>query len=376
MNDMSNLKVERRSLSKRKSRLEVLAHVVVWILFFTWPLLIFHSDAPDQLRQYVRYLVYPVVAMVLFYLDYFLLIRKLLFEGKSWQFVLVNFLLIVAAVLLIHLWRREFLDYIWGRPEPDPKRPVHFRMTWFFALQNFLNLAMVAVFSVVLRLVGRWHQSEMERQAVEKEKSLVELGNLKSQLHPHFLFNTLNNIYALITIDPEKAKVAVHDLGGLLRYVLKESAREEVVLWEDVFFIRNYIDLMSLRLGTRTCLSVVLPQESQARKYLVPPLLFINLVENAFKYGVSTQPSRIDIRLEIDEENARIRFSCRNSLIRSDTRPMSGQDTGVGLENLRKRLYYIYGNDCIFEAREEGDEFVAELEIPVEIKTGGTVCGA
>ena len=355
-----------RPLSSRRNRLEIVAHVVIWILFFTWPLLIFHTGETDQLRSYVRYLVYPVMAMGLFYLNYSVLIRKLLFPGKNWQFVAFNFVLIALAVLLIHLWRRELMDYLWGMPEPRHRKLPSFRITWFFALQNFLNLAMVVIFAVILRVVGRWHQTEMERQAIEQEKSLVELGNLKSQLHPHFLFNTLNNIYALITIDPEKAKVAVHDLGGLLRYVLKESVQEKVLLWDDVFFIRNYIDLMNLRIGGKTHLSVSLPEESLARKYFVPPLLFINLVENAFKYGVGTQESRIEIRLEVDQGSNRLHFLCRNSMVKNETRSLSMQDTGVGLKNLQKRLSYIYGSDHDFKAAPEGDEFVAELEIPLK----------
>lgn len=350
---------------------ETAAHVVVWVLFFAWPLIFLHNTDhfSYEWRAYARHVVYPLMAMVVFYLNYAWLVRKLLFEGKTWTYVLVNALLLVLGVLVIHLWRHVAVDLIFGAPEFDrPPRPGHRRITWFFLLQNFLNLLMIVVCAVVLRMMRRWNETRMERQALEQEKSLVELSNLKSQLHPHFLFNTLNNIQALIAIDPDKAQVAVHDLGGLLRYMLKESVQEEVPLSDDVLFIQNYIDLMRLRLGDRTQVEVCFPAASEAQAYSVPPLLFINLVENAFKHGVSARPTHISIKLEVDPNRNRLVFSSRNTLVEREGESISRQDTGVGLVNLQKRLAYIYGGEERFSAGPGGGEFVAELEIPLTPK--------
>lgn len=339
-------------------------HVGVWLVLFTWPLIIFHtSSMPDFGRGYVRYIIYPIMAVWVFYLNYKVLIPRYLFPRKIVRYLLLNLLSIVIAVLLMHLWQKFFIDYLFGLPK---RVPDHLRVrTGFFMLQNFVNLVMVVACAVAVRMVDRWYKSEKQRLAVEKEKSEVELKNLRSQLQPHFLFNTLNNIYALITIDPEKAKTAVHDLGGLLRYVLKESNLDKVPLSDEIKFVQNYIALMGLRLGSGMDLEVRFPPENEARSYNIPPLLFINLVENAFKYGVGTRSSDIDILLEVDSVSHRLHFRCSNTVENRESTRVTGPDTGVGLQNLQRRLEYIYGTDFQFTAGMENGRFVSELYIPV-----------
>lgn len=344
---------------------EAWLHVGVWLILFTWPLIIFHSTTmPDFGRGYVRYLIYPVMAIGIFYLNYKVFIPRYLFPRKILKFCLLNLFSLMVSVVIMHLWQKFFIDYLFGVPK---RMPDHLRVrTGFFMLQNFVNLVMVVACAVAVRMVGRWYKSEKLRLAVEKEKSEVELKNLRSQLQPHFLFNTLNNIYALITIDPEKAKTAVHDLGGLLRYVLKESNLDKVPLSDEINFVRNYIALMGLRLGAGMNLEVDFPPENEARSYNIPPLLFINLVENAFKYGVGTRSSDISIFLEVDPGARRLHFRCSNTLENRESGQVTGPDTGVGLQNLQRRLEYIYGQDFQFKAGIEEGRFVAELFIPVK----------
>ena len=209
-------------------------------MFFSWPLAFAHTDIPDFSRFYLRYLISPFLCLCLFYLNYLFLIRRYLFAGKLVRYFLVNLLCIGAAVLLMHFWHKDLMDLIFGKPEHIPDRkPVP--IGWFFLLSNFVRFVLVVGFSLAVRFVGRWYRMEMDRQAFEKERNVMELNNLRKQLHPHFLFNTLNNIYALISIDPEKAKTAVHDLSGLLRYVLKKSDMDTVPLAEELHVMDNYI---------------------------------------------------------------------------------------------------------------------------------------
>lgn len=132
------------------------------------------------------------------------------------------------------------------------------------------------------------------KQEIEKERTQAELQNLKSQLNPHFLFNTLNNIYALVALNPQQAQYALHSLSQLLRYVLYDNNQQMMPLSKELAFIRSYVELMSLRLSKQVQLEVNLPEDD--RGYQVAPLLFIALIENAFKHGVSaTEPSFIHI---------------------------------------------------------------------------------
>lgn len=352
---------------KRYRNLEIAIHVGVWLLFFSWPFAFAHTDIPEFRRFYMRYLINPFLCLCLFYLNYLFLIRRYLFAGKLVRYFLVNLLYIGAAVLLMHFWQKNLMDMLFGRPDYMPPRKA-VPVGWLFLFSNFVRFVLVVGFSLAVRFVGRWYRMEMDRQAFEKEKNVMELNNLRKQLHPHFLFNTLNNIYALISIDPEKARTAVHDLSGLLRYVLKKSDMDTVSLAEELHFMNNYIALMSLRLSSNTELKVDFPDEDSVRMCRIPPLLFINMIENAFKYGVSAGQSFIHISLQADRNDAMIRFSCRNPLPREDARDKleDGEHTGVGLQNLYKRLHYIYGDDCRFKAGPEGDLYVASLDVPLQ----------
>lgn len=362
-------------MNEKKYRwINLCVHAAVWLFFFLWPWLIFHTEMPRFERFYVRYVIFPCMAVLVFYLNYSRWIRRYFFTHRMWLFWLCNILIIAFSISMIHLWQKEITDWLYG---PPSHRPPTFKPQWYFVSQNFLNLLMVVVVALVVRLWGRWYKTEIDRQSLAKEKNLAELKNLKSQLHPHFLFNTLNNIYALISIEPEKAKTAVYDLGGLLRYVLKESDREKVPLKDEVAFMNSYIALMRIRLNPETALFVELPTENEAENYQVPPLLYINLIENAFKYGLSARNSFIDIRLGIESAGTRLRFQCRNTVAPHDGREsLLQQDTGVGLSNLRKRLEYIYKTGYRFHTGENQGIYLAELDIPLEKTDTVCVCNA
>lgn len=380
------MKTEKSHPEKRYRNLEILLHVGIWILFFTWPLVLSHSDLPNFNfgRFYMRYVINPFLCLCLFYLNYLFLIKRYMFQRKIWTYVLINLVCVVVAVALMHFWQKNLLDLIYGHPDHlPPHKPKPFSIEWMFFLSNFVNFVLVVGFSVAVCLVSRWYKMEMERQAFEKEKNLMELNNLRKQLHPHFLFNTLNNIYALISFAPEKAKTAVHDLSGLLRYVLKESDRDEVSLADEIRFMNNYIALMSLRLSSQTDLRVDFPGDADVQSCRVPPLLFINMIENAFKYAASTGSSFIHMELRVENgasagtgkvpgrnpatgTGEKIYFKCVNSVAKSDNHDLveNREHTGVGLRNLYQRLHYIYGDKCRFEAGLAGDVYVAELVIP------------
>ena len=207
-------------------------------------------------------------------------------------------------------------------------------------------------------LYGERHAVYAGRE-LEKSRAEAELQNLKSQLNPHFLFNTLNNIYSLIAFSPERAQEAVHDLSRLLRYVLYDSSQPMVPLEKELDFIRNYVELMRIRLPEHVKLTTDISAATPETQ--VAPLLFISLIENAFKHGVShNKPSFID--LKIHQEGTRIVCSIRNSDFPKD----NGQDksgSGIGLQNLSRRLELLYPSHHIFTYGQKGDEYVCLLEL-------------
>ena len=193
---------------------------------------------------------------------------------------------------------------------------------------------------------------------LEKENLEQQLEYLKYQINPHFFMNTLNNIHALVDIDPEKAKDTILELSKMMRFVLYEGDKKGVPITREFDFIRNYITLMRLRYTDKVEVKVELPAETP--DYELPPLMLITFIENAFKHGISYQHDSF-IHVKAGIEGNKLRFSCRNS--KAD-RP-NEEKGGVGLANVKQRLNLIYGTNYTLNIQDEPDTYNVELEIPL-----------
>ena len=332
-----------------------LIHLTAWAVIFGMPLFVTSPDRPLMTgSEYLRFLLVPLSFMVVFYTNYFLLIERYLFTRQTGRFLGGNALLIAAVIVGLHLLFRYVLP-------PDAQHPPLPR-PWqdserFFAGHAALYLLVVGA-GVAIRMTGGWYKAEAARQELEHSRTQAELQNLKSQLNPHFLFNTLNNIYSLIQIDADRAQQAVHDLSRMLRYVLYESSCPTVPLAAEVEFLRDYIELMRIRLPRHVEVGVSLPEEPSPTP--VAPLLFISLIENAFKHGTSNdRPSFI--RIDIHERGGELVCCIRNSCFPKTASDRSG--SGIGLKNLSKRLEMIYPQRHTFEYGERGGTYTASLRI-------------
>ena len=321
-----------------------LVHFTAWAVIFGMPLFVTGSDRPLLSGgEYLRFLLIPLSFMVVFYTNYLGLIDRYLTTRRFGRFAGYNVLLIGAVMIGVHLLFRYVL--------PDTGHRPPMERTWqdalrFFAGNAVLYLLVVGA-GVAIRMTGGWYRAEAARQELEHSRTEAELQNLKSQLNPHFLFNTLNNIYSLIQIDVDRAQRSVHELSSLLRYVLYESSRPTVPLKAEVEFLRDYIELMRIRQPRHVRVFVSLPGEPSPTP--VAPLLFISLVEN---------PSYVTI--DIHEEGRRLVCRIRNSCF-----PKSGDSdrsgSGIGLTNLSKRLEMIYPGRYTFEYGQAGDAYQALL---------------
>jgi len=217
----------------------------------------------------------------------------------------------------------------------------------------------MVILSLGLRVLERQSKIEKMQGEMEKEMLTAELAFLKNQISPHFLFNTLNNIHSLIGRNNEDSKNAVVKLSKLMRYVLNESGQDNKSISEEIEFMNNYIDLMKLRIGAKTRLNVEFPAE--CKDVMIPHLLFVSLIENAFKYGISVQQeSYINISLRCGVNN--ILFTCENGLPERD-QGISFASHGIGLENLKKRLNLLYPHRHELGIRRTEDKFEVNLFI-------------
>lgn len=330
-------------------------HIVAWGILFGLPFFFTGKEQQElTLAGYVRSVIVPLSFMFVFYINYFLLVQRFLFRKYTWRFLLSNIVLTAVAILSVHLFMQLLPD-----THPHPRHEPELKDSIFFFFVNALFYFLVAGLSVAIRMTGSWYKMESDRRELEKNHAEAELQNLKSQLNPHFLFNTLNNIYSLIAFSPEKAQEAVHDLSRLLRYVLYESSQSFVPLENELNFIRNYVELMRIRLPQHVRLDTDISAVNQGMS--IAPLLFISLIENAFKHGISNNKPSF-IHLNIHQDGRRIVCAIRNSYFPKDTE-QDKSGSGIGILNLRRRLELLYPSRHIFTCGQEGGTYSCVLEL-------------
>ncbi|HEX2967898.1 MAG TPA: histidine kinase [Bacteroidales bacterium] len=338
----------------REATINVILHVLAWIIILVLPVFAARKFRMGSNFLFTYYAFMAINAFI-FYANYLLLVPLLFLRKKRHMYYIAVASLVFCFYfisdfanghlneLLLRNYPEQFNMQQDDRPGPPQRRP-RIRPVFFISIPNahligYASSSVLMVFlSLGLRVLERQSKIEKMQEETERSKLHAELAFLKNQISPHFFFNTLNNIYSLIDRSNEDSKNAVIKLSKLMRYVLNESDQDYRLLGDEIEFMNNYIDLMKLRIGSKTKLNVSFPAEY--RNFKIPHLLFISLIENAFKYGISVQEeSFVNISLLCGEQN--IIFKCENGL------PVSNNGTiiassGIGLENLKKRLSLLY----------------------------------
>ncbi len=231
-------------------------------------------------------------------------------------------------------------------------------------------MVLILMFAANVGIKGYFRgRNDRKRLAELEHKNLEQqLEYLRYQLNPHFLMNTLNNIHALIEIEPPKAQEAVIQLSKILRYVLYESNKKRVLMSQEVDFMRNYVQLMRMRYGDKLQFTAI--TADAGTDVCVPPLLFISFVENAFKHGVSYQKESFiaieEKRYQDQEGGERLHWTCRNSKHRQQEASSLPRQGGVGLANVRQRLSMIYKDRFTLDVHETDDTYEVVMDIPLE----------
>ncbi|MCD8166885.1 MAG: histidine kinase [Bacteroides sp.] len=373
--------------SGNHKRLMPLIHLFGWCIVFVFPLFFLERENNDSSINWMRYLHFSIIPLSLalvFYINYFGLIPAYLFQEKIKKFILANILLVSIVGLGTQGWQgiHRRMETMTQNPEreiytqgqeveiseelsqgpsqqPWQRRPPP---VWMFFIRDILSLILMVGFSVAIRMSIRWSQAENARREAERNRTEAELKNLRNQINPHFLLNTLNNIYALISFNSKKAQQAVHDLSKLLRYALYENQQTFVPLIQEIDFIKNYIELMRIRLTSHVKLTTEF-RIREENSICIAPLIFISLIENAFKHGVSpVEPSYIHIQIYENQQDQVI-CEIRNSNFPKNESDKSG--SGIGLEQVKKRLELLYPNNYLWHTNitPDGKEYNSILVI-------------
>ena len=318
--------------------------IVVWLVLILVPAITTLFSTRNWMYAYQATFFsarMTIIPACIYFINFYVIVPLWYYRGRRWLFFLINTLLIGFVA-----WRFFVVDpevIMNAQPHEELKKLT---LIGYYASIAFHLLVDTAFAFLALLVHHTIRSQDIKRQlAEEKQKHTeAELEWLKNQLNPHFLFNTLNNISSLIQIDADQAQDSIAHLSDLLRYAMYETRHETVPLKGEVEFMQNYIALMKLRCNEKTLVnshfSIVHPNIE------VAPLLFISLIENAFKHGVSSgRDSHINISLIADEHL--LTFVCENTNYPKDNQNRSG--SGIGIENTKRRMELIYHDKYTWE---------------------------
>ncbi len=280
-------------MNKNKN-ISVFSHILVWLVLFCMPYLLSYGQEQDINRIIAHFWIPLVFYAFIFYLNYFVFIDRFLFNKKTVWFVVINAVLIACFIFLKENIEDTFFKESLKRPSSNSESTgPPFKMFIYIQMVSYMA---PLLFSIAMKTTKRWVKTEAERKEATNFKLKSELQHLHYQLQPHFFFNSLNNIYALVDISPDQAKTSIHSLSKLMRYMLYETNVESIPLSKEIDFMTKYIDLMKLRITDKTVVNYSFPSKETGIK--IAPLLFISLIENAFKHGVSAnKASTIQINI-------------------------------------------------------------------------------
>lgn len=343
-----------------------LTHAFFATLFLIAPTLAFVRPPGEPFFAMTRVFVQDTTAnfvlLCFFYLNYYILLPKYFFRHRYIPYFVLVVIFLSISLTLPHLVGKFFPDAVMSRgdnnlPEPRPfpplnERPFSLASFVFDEFRRHIALFFTAIFfSFLLRT--REHLSQLK-----EDKLKAELSSLKAQINPHFLFNTLNSIYALSVKKDDKASEAIINLSGLMRYVIKDANDNKIPLQKEIEYISNYIELQKARLGNTA--SVLFEVKGNTGDKQIAPLILITYIENAFKYGVNPDADEcvVEVNIQIKTEGLNMFVFNRKVQLSEDK-----SSTGIGVMNTSERLSLLYPNKHELEIKEDNETYSVNLFI-------------
>lgn len=384
-------------------RKEHTIYTAIWAMLYASPVVNIYTRMAGNPRitfswtEILHAWEYTSTWLVMFAIHNFLLLPILLKKRKNGTYLCLSFAILLAGMFITYLNRPMHKDQYKTRMEAEwkadslayervaavrlgdgrycsPQNPMRRKPLDYQSIDPLPMLGpgeLVAFFGGLL-LMGMnlgvklyfMSQRDRERQKIIDQRNLEQqMEYLKYQVNPHFFMNTLNNIHALVDIDPERAKTTIVELSKMMRHILYEGSKKLIPLTREVEFLNLYVQLMRLRYTSKVHINVDVPPQLPELK--LPPLMLIIFVENAFKHGISyREESFIDIKLRV--ENKRLLFSCCNS------KPTQVQRTnekgGMGLQNVRQRLELLYDDYYTLDISDGEKTYEVKLDIPMQTR--------
>ncbi len=325
---------------------QIILHAIIWIaivLFFMY------NNGRIAYSTIVIFVYFGVINILLFYINYLIILPTFL-NRKKYLWVALSILLLVMVTAFIKCGLAYyFYDIVIKRN--GSKVVIDF---WdYYSSAAFVSCFFIFL-STVLKFIQDWFLNEKVKSNLENENLIAELAFLKSQINPHFLFNSLNNIYSLAYQKSEKTPEAILKLSEIMRYMLYESNEDKVALSDEIRYLENYIELQKLRFKDN--ISIKFDINGDPLGLMITPLVLISFVENAFKHGIATDiENPISIVLNLSDDKLLFHVSNIKSSMNKD---ITG---GIGLQNVQRRLSLIYKDRYRLHIDDNNDIYNCEL---------------
>jgi two-component system, LytTR family, sensor kinase len=340
-----------------KSRYKILIHLLFWIYMLNQQFFPVYMNQIDTryLQEYI-YLkdifITTFLNIFVFYGIYFVVPYFLHFSRKWYVFPLVILLATLMSAIRLPL-EIAYWKYIIHMPDSQ----MQFQSAWFWATLKYTVI--ISIYAMLIRFSIDWFDSQKYKDELIKERQASEIALLRSQVNPHFLFNTLNNIYSLVYSKSDEAPEAVMKLSSLMRYMLYDSNTDSVPVIKEVEYLNSFIELQQLRLTRKDFVEISVIGSMENRT--LAPMLLIPFVENAFKHGDKNREPGIQILLEMSP--GKLRFSVENYI--KSGNPVAADETvgGFGLSNIQRRLRLLYPDRHELHIQQEDQKYKVELSI-------------
>lgn len=336
----------------KKSVFPLLIHLLFWAAFFLLPLFFFTPPPVKVIQISLEKIPYTItltniLTAAVFYINYYFFIPHYVFKKKYAAFSL---LLVVTVIvyLLIPAACNEILQKLGIN--------ISFENSLSLPIGPITMIALALSLSSILRITNEWKLARAAKDAMEKEKNTAEIALLKNQINPHFLFNTLNGIYAMSLKKSDHTPSAIIKLSNMMRYVLYESEHDSVPLTKEIKYIEAYIELQQLRINEKNIVHFEVTGDSDS--FFIAPMLLIPFVENAFKYGICAD-TPTETLMKIECFNNTLHFYSRNSKFIKH----NNLHKGIGIANVKRRLELFYEGDYMLDIKETENQFIVQLEI-------------
>jgi two-component system LytT family sensor kinase len=334
---------------KIKKTSKLLMHIIAWAVIFMLPYVFNTWDEKDEASSVDPYRTINTITnflwMGLFYLNAFVFIPRLFYKKGYVQYAL---LLLGSFCVIMLLHGALFRPFVLGHTFNFISSSVH----------NIIPFLFTIFVSSTYQTISDRIKNETLLAAKQRENLKTELSFLRSQISPHFLFNIMNNIAAMVRLKSDELEPTIHKLSSLMRYMLYETDEDKVLLQSEIEYLQSYIDLQRQRFSERLTLHASL--DVKENWHSIEPMLLIPFVENAFKHGTGLiQNPEIEIGLKA--QNDQLYFVVKNRFVQNKT--TNDKTSGIGLANVKRRLELLYGNRHQLAINKSDEWFIVSLQL-------------